>query len=43
VVSTGARDDLERAQVLPREMVTMYAMGKSLGLVHWVPPPERAP
>ena len=38
VVSTGAQDDLERATALAREMVTMYAMGKSLGLVHWAPP-----
>jgi cell division protease FtsH len=38
VVSTGAQDDLERATALAREMVTRYAMGKSVGLVHWAPP-----
>jgi cell division protease FtsH len=38
VVSTGAQDDLERATALAREMVMMYAMGKTLGLVHWAPP-----
>jgi ATP-dependent Zn protease len=43
VVSTGARDDLERAYVLAREMVTTCLMGKSLGLAHRAPPPVCAP
>jgi cell division protease FtsH len=33
-VSTGAENDLERATSLARQMVCMYGMSKSVGLVH---------
>ncbi len=33
-VSTGAEDDLQKATVLARRMVTMYGMSESLGLLH---------
>jgi cell division protease FtsH len=32
-VSTGAKDDLERATALAREMVSVYGMGESAGLM----------
>lgn len=42
VVSTGASDDLERASELVRQMVTRYAMSKSLGnLTYGVPHESR--
>ena len=33
-VSTGAENDLERATVMARQMVCMYGMSESVGLVH---------
>ena len=33
-VSSGAENDLERATTLARQMVTMFGMGKSVGLYH---------
>jgi cell division protease FtsH len=39
-VSTGAQNDLERATALVRQMVTMYGMGESVGLMHAARPRE---
>ena len=33
-ITTGAEDDLEHATALVRQMICMYGMGKSVGLVH---------
>lgn len=33
-VSTGAQNDLERATILARQMVTMYGMSEKIGLTH---------
>jgi len=33
-VSTGAQNDLERATILARQMVTMYGMSEKIGLAH---------
>ena len=42
VVSTGASDDLERASEIARQMVTRYAMSKSLGnLTYGIPHQSR--
>jgi cell division protease FtsH len=34
-ISTGAENDLEHATVIARQMVTIFGMSKSAGLVHW--------
>jgi len=34
-ISTGAENDLEHATIIARQMVTVYGMSKSTGLVHW--------
>lgn len=39
--TTGAEDDLERATVLVRQMISMYGMGDSVGLMHCVQHRER--
>jgi cell division protease FtsH len=39
-VSTGAENDLERVTALARQMVCVYGMGKSVGLMHCGKRPE---
>jgi cell division protease FtsH len=34
-ISTGAENDLEHATAIARQMVTVFGMSKSAGLVHW--------
>jgi cell division protease FtsH len=40
-VTTGAENDLERSTALARQMVCVYGMGKSVGLMHSAQPENR--
>jgi len=40
-ISTGAENDLEHATVIARQMVTVFGMSKSTGLVHWARQPNQ--
>jgi cell division protease FtsH len=37
-ITTGAENDLEHATAVAREMVCVYGMGKSVGLLHCAQP-----
>jgi cell division protease FtsH len=39
-ITTGAENDLEHATALVRQMICMYGMGESVGLVHCAQPPN---